>query len=379
MAIEFTCPVCKSGLRVGDDTTGKVVRCGNCLTTVRVPAGVGAGGSVAGSPDVIEAPPDRPGRPDRRPGVEPVAPPSGRPRGRPSRYRPPPSKGRGAGFWILVVLGILALLMVVTCAGLIIMFQPKWHTHKSTKGGFEVELPGPLRPNMEEMAKVKNPDDFHVEGTFLPFEGEVFVVMYGDINANDRQNKTDEQILDEVVKGMREDDPQLQIVRSTPITVSGFPGRELVVSHPDGTGVYRIVVAEDRLYVVFAGGHDAAESSAQVRRFLDSFKITDPTLLARAEKRKRDKEQADAAQKQQAEVKKNEAARWAESLAARGNDLAAAEGARRERAGQLAEQVGAAADRAWANVRPQPQPIPVAPPQPIPVAPPPRLKNPPGP
>ncbi|MBY0513704.1 MAG: hypothetical protein K2P78_07305, partial [Gemmataceae bacterium] len=35
MAIEFVCPECHSGLRVGDDTAGKVVRCGSCMATVK--------------------------------------------------------------------------------------------------------------------------------------------------------------------------------------------------------------------------------------------------------------------------------------------------------------------------------------------------------
>src|SRR5207247_2038876 len=150
------------------------------------------------------------------------------------------------------------------------------------------------------------------------------------------------------------------------------------------TRVYRIVVADNRLYIVFAGGRDGAETSPQVRRFLDSFHITDPILLAKGAERKQKKDQADARKRQEeaAERKRQEdadreadrqrqaAAEQAEFGAASvlgvGHALADAlwreEAARRARAEQLAEQVGAAADRQWANTRPQPEPVPVAPP-----------------
>ena len=37
MAIEFVCPTCNGTLRVGDETAGRVVRCGACRTMLRVP------------------------------------------------------------------------------------------------------------------------------------------------------------------------------------------------------------------------------------------------------------------------------------------------------------------------------------------------------
>ncbi|QJW95661.1 hypothetical protein [Frigoriglobus tundricola] len=38
MAIEFVCPACGGTLRVGDETAGRVIRCGGCMTALRVPA-----------------------------------------------------------------------------------------------------------------------------------------------------------------------------------------------------------------------------------------------------------------------------------------------------------------------------------------------------
>ena len=37
MAIEFICPACQGTLSMADDAAGRLVRCGNCQATLRVP------------------------------------------------------------------------------------------------------------------------------------------------------------------------------------------------------------------------------------------------------------------------------------------------------------------------------------------------------
>src|SRR5688572_12657173 len=37
MAIEFVCPACGGTLQVGDESAGRVIRCGGCLSALRVP------------------------------------------------------------------------------------------------------------------------------------------------------------------------------------------------------------------------------------------------------------------------------------------------------------------------------------------------------
>jgi predicted Zn finger-like uncharacterized protein len=313
MAIEFVCPACKSGLRVGEDTAGKVVRCGSCMTTVRVPAAAAL--PAPGRPGEADEPLPS-SRPDRRP-VELVAPPgtADRPAGRPTRRRrpPPPRKGRGPLFWILVVLGIVAVLGAATCAGVVSMLQPKWRTHDSQKGGFKVQLPAPPRDDMRRLANLENKPEVEVEGTVLVFDGEEFGVMYWDIDAETRRHTTDERLLKSIEDEMKKGDAQLRVVRSEKVMVSGFPGRKLILSHPDeGSSVCLIVVAETRVYVVYGGSRNMdAEHSPHVKTFIESFEITDQNLMAKAAARKlkeKKEEEAEAEEQRRAEREEAEAA-----------------------------------------------------------------------
>ncbi len=273
MAIEFVCPSCQSGLRVDEGTVGQVVRCGSCLATVRVP-------EVPPEPQ-WEAPP-------ARSRAEPLSAPGERPR-RPLRRRPAPpvKKGRSALFWVLLVFLVLAILGAASCGGLVWMLQPKWQTHHSATGGFKVELPGPPRSDMRDLAKMNQDPDFQVEGTVLVFQGEGYGIMYREIEPAIRRAHSDERLMDEIVKGIERDHPDISVLRSSPTVVSGFPARELVLSHPvEGYSLWRVVVADTRLYLVFAGGRNAkVETNPRIRRFLDSFEITDPVLVAKANAR----------------------------------------------------------------------------------------------
>src|SRR5262245_7959082 len=104
MAIEFVCPACQGTLRVGDDAAGRIVRCGSCMTTLRVPA---------------EAPTVSDNQPPRS-AAEPVTPPSGPSESRPRPVRrrrrtPPPQGGRNILVWLLVVFGLIAFLILLVC------------------------------------------------------------------------------------------------------------------------------------------------------------------------------------------------------------------------------------------------------------------------
>jgi hypothetical protein len=248
---------------------GQVVRCGSCLATVRVP----------------DVPPEPP--PPRNPEPPPAPLDSDdRPRERQRRRRaaPPRKTGRGPLFWILIGLVILALIGAATCGGLILMMQPKWHTLESAQGGFKVDLPAQPRPDMRDMTRADLDPDFKVEGTVLAMQGEGYAVMYREIEPRLRLGLSDEKLIDEVLKSAQRKDPDFSVSRSTPMKVSGFTAREVVMSHPeDGLSIRRIIIADTRLYLVIAGGHNFnPDHNPRVKRFLNSFAITDQKLLARA-------------------------------------------------------------------------------------------------
>lgn len=285
MAIEFVCPACRGTLRVADDAAGRVVRCGSCLTTLRVPV-----------PPAPESPPPvatgglepEPAPPPRRPAAEPVGPPEpprdrdrdeyGEPRPRRRRRPPPPKGGRSALFWIVLILLLLGFLTAAACGGAFVMLRKEnWRPHASPRGGFTVELPADPRHDMAELAKTRHQPNVSIEGTLLIGRLEEYSVVYTDVPVMGNPNAT----LDAAVQGMKKGEggeAPVAVLSEKPVAVSGYPGREIVFSHPDG-GTYqaRLVVAGGRLYIATAGGPwMTAAGNPRTRRFLDSFRITNP-------------------------------------------------------------------------------------------------------
>src|SRR5262245_21625280 len=143
MAIEFDCPACGGTLRVGDDTAGQVVRCGGCMTMLRVPDAATPPTPppptfpTAASPYPPEGKPLPPRPPRREPEEEPHPedlpddrPPRSRRRRRVRRPPLPAHKGRSPLFWVGVALGMIGVFMLGCCGlALLLMPKPEWQTH----------------------------------------------------------------------------------------------------------------------------------------------------------------------------------------------------------------------------------------------------------
>src|SRR5579871_4168738 len=119
MAIEFACPNCGGTLQVGDENAGRVIRCGGCMTALRVPipdTSPRPAPSAPASPfetDAAPPPPRRrsrseesdPQREDNLPTAHRVDSPRPRRRRRAEPAPPPPSSGRIL-IWFLVIGGM---------------------------------------------------------------------------------------------------------------------------------------------------------------------------------------------------------------------------------------------------------------------------------
>jgi predicted Zn finger-like uncharacterized protein len=265
MAIEFSCPACGNTLRVEDEAAGRVVRCGGCLTTLRVP------GAAAAAPPPAPEPEPGPPRPD-----------DDRPRPPRRRRRPPPPAGRGPLFWVALTVGVIGLGTCACCCGVALLLPgAEWRTHQSREGGYKVDLPAAPRDNLP-VAGVKLDKDVKAEGAVLWSRGEVFVVVRRDLPPRNRRQQTDDQLLDEGAKGIEGDPECRRVVRTERLKVSGFTAREVeFLGRDGGTYVVRLVAAGDRLYLLAGGGRFVRPGNPNVRRFLDSFEVTDPKPRAK--------------------------------------------------------------------------------------------------
>ncbi len=309
MAIEFVCPTCNSLLQVGDEAAGRVIRCGGCQTMLRVPE-TGPAPAGASAPPPAPTSPFETGSPSPSPrsrqsnspnGNEPVPveprrrrrepgePYDDRPRRRRSRREPPPesSGGRGVFFW-LAVLGALMFFAVVGCCGGIYLLLPnaEWHEHKSKDGGFRVELPGPMRENVERPVGLHIDDEAKSEGASTK-RGTVFVVLYRDHKDDKKPRETDEQLIEKAIQNIQKA-VGADTANSKEVKVGELVGREVEFPRGRNRGkgwfLARVVVADSRVYIVLAGGGFTKPGDADVRRFLDSFQVTDEELLKRAKK-----------------------------------------------------------------------------------------------
>ena len=111
--------------------------------------------------------------------------------------------------------------------------------------------------------------------------GEEYSIAYGDILPRNQRAHPDERLLDQSVEEIETRPECRRIVRNERLTVSGFPARELeLVGKDGGTYMVRIVVADSRYYIVIGGGRSVRPGNENIRRFLNSFEVTDPKLRA---------------------------------------------------------------------------------------------------
>ncbi|HUR54248.1 MAG TPA: LamG-like jellyroll fold domain-containing protein, partial [Gemmataceae bacterium] len=404
MAIEFVCPTCSHTLRVGDEAGGKVVRCGSCMTTLRVP-------DTAPVPNAVAPPPPAPPPPPvpeaeevfdvatetasagpRKPSLvvkgtiksrqtpKPAAEshePATEPREKATRKAAPPrdreTPGRGAGFWILLVILVVGMLAGAIGGGLYYLSAPKWRTHESAQGGFKIDLPAAPRDDLAKAPGVPQGGvPMGVEGTTLRLRSEEYMVMYVDIPAHRRQALSDEALMTDSINGMRTAQPGLVITRNDPTQVSGFSAREIECTSPgNGTALGRVVIAESRGYVILAGGKGSdPNANERFRRFVDSFEVTDPRLHAQAQARKdagkqaelnRIRAQEDVArrQKEQDDRVAAERKRVEDQLRAAEEQRAAEERARKEEDARIRREAEAFRTAKWTGPEiPDPRTVP---------------------
>lgn len=308
MAIEFACPACGGTLQVGDESAGRVIRCGGCLNALRVPES----GSAAPNPYEIDrpAPAPRPAsaeppaaavpvEPRRRPDPAPYdeRPTRRRPDpndeyDRPRRRRPPPPPpGRGVFFWLVIFGGVMLVGMVVCCGGAFLLLpDAQWRKHESEKGGFRVELPAQAQPDVGKAASIQLERGTKSEGAVILRRAESFIVFYRDVPGTKKRAETvppetDEQLIKREIDAVRAATQGRDPIRSEPVVVGGFDGRDVEFMGKGGWYTVRVLVADTRLYVLLSCSPTADPGNGDARKFIDSFELTDEKLVEEGKRR----------------------------------------------------------------------------------------------
>ncbi|QDU20187.1 hypothetical protein [Urbifossiella limnaea] len=241
--MSLECPDCGAGL-TGADRDGDGYRCGRCGAQVREPRR---------TRDYDD---------------------------RPTRRRRPPKRGNGRVV-LLVVVGV-GVLMLLACGGIggswYVAAQPRWEEFRSPNGGYTVSMPAKARPDMGKIVAKQggNFPGVTFEGTLLLARLEEYCIAYGELPPGPRGPGAAERVIDAAVDGMKNGPQPAQVVSSRPVTVSGYQGREVELRIKTQARLARIVVTPTRVYTVIAGGPFTGTGEPRVRRFVESFQLTEP-------------------------------------------------------------------------------------------------------
>jgi hypothetical protein len=315
MAIEFVCPACGGTLQVGDEAAGRVIRCGGCMTALRVPVpdpsprSAPPPPSAPTSPFETDAPAPAPrarrtssrGSAEAEPVPNEDALPTAHrvdPRRGPEdpsaprrRRRPPPPAASGSKVlvWLLVI-GAIGFFGLIACCGLFALVMSgnaKWHAHDSARGGFKVDLPGPMTTTAEQPAHLELEKGERSEGALLPFKQQQYVVIYKDIPSTKeraaKNERTDKEEIDDQINKLLKA-PGANKLEDKTVTVGGFPAREIEMRCAGGWYTVRVIVADTRAYTLVVHS-DERPNKDDVRRFIDSFTITDEKIVAEGKRR----------------------------------------------------------------------------------------------
>lgn len=274
MPITVTCPNCREELDIPNELVGGQVRCGSCLEVF-----------VATAPPGTDVPPplpdeDRPRRP-RRKGTE-VSRNKSVPTSRPDdgygpvEFDPDRKRKQGVGATLWIVLGVFGLLGCTCCGGFLYFFfkmaQPEYKAFKDPDGRFVAQFPAEVKEKTRDTG-VKGGPVRSFEAA-RPLMQETFFVYAVELTAKEKQNPADG--LKKVADGLKAANKATEMSR-TDRTHQGYDAVDLVVKMGRNRFIQaRIIVAEERAYVVGVSTNDPPDDRVWLEHYFESFEIVAP-------------------------------------------------------------------------------------------------------
>jgi hypothetical protein len=172
-----------------------------------------------------------------------------------------------------LVICTITLIMAVYLAGC--SAPPTVKEFKSASGRFTVMSPAPLQEETRNIETDAGKIELHL------FTGQAddiaYVIGYSDYAAESAPPDRAQQILDGARNGAV-GNTHGQLVLETPISLSGYPGRELVIEahaedRPPATIKGRLFLVKNRLYQVTVVAPRGKAGDKVIDDFLQSFKL----------------------------------------------------------------------------------------------------------
>src|SRR3954469_20477174 len=165
-----------------------------------------------------------------------------------------------------LALAALSMLLLVGCN------KAEWKEFHSNAGRFTVLMPGEPTEDSSRVTTGIGPIDvhmFHHDEIFLSF-----LVGYSDLPDRPEMTYNTDKMFDgsrdEVVRKV-----SARVISEQPITVDGNPGRLIILEKDNNLNMkIKLVWLRPRLYQVVIAANDIRAGSADIDRFMESFKIT---------------------------------------------------------------------------------------------------------
>lgn len=289
MPIEFPCTGCGARLRVPDSAAGRKTKCGRCGDVLPVPDPaappdpVPVASLAAPEPEPLEPDPDLPpppAKPKKPYDLAIVGAARPRPADAPGRRAPraPRGRWRAAAAVALVFGAVLAAVGYFALRTRSANAPAEWRTHDSDAGGFRVELPAAPHKDIAARVKFLVQPGSAAEGTVQRDTGYA-VIWRAAPKLRGKVSET--HLLDTTAKGICDELALERVGPTESIVVDGFLGLDFAVT-AQGQGTYwvRLVITDSRQYFVAVGGSGGTRDREEVRRFLDSFRLTDEDEVA---------------------------------------------------------------------------------------------------
>ncbi|CAN5123789.1 hypothetical protein BH11PLA2_BH11PLA2_14070 [soil metagenome] len=251
MADSYPCPHCGEYLEVPPELRRTPVRCASCQKVF----------TPGASNDVN----------DEVPTV-------GRRRGR-DDFAEPRKRGSRKVLWI--VIGVLLLGGLVCCGGIgfmaMKMFKPTWQPFQSAAGQFTTKFPA---PPTEAASLFPDRDDQKVmevtaTRTMLGQPYEEYFITYFTLTAADKKMPTDD-LLNELANKLTTIHSGTLSRPRIRISPGGHEGLEFALDIDNNTHLQaRIILANNRAYIIGVNGLGKPDESPWVREFLDAFTPTE--------------------------------------------------------------------------------------------------------
>lgn len=147
-----------------------------------------------------------------------------------------------------------------------------WQTIQSAEGKFSISMPGTATFHQDKVKEGGKDVTLNLY-TFNP-PGTIYQAAYADYGQDLLANTPTEKFIDNIEGGF------LKSIEGTateehPLTIQGFPARDVLFKAPAFRGELQVIVVKYRVYILAVAARNANPIENDLPRYFGSFRLTD--------------------------------------------------------------------------------------------------------